>query len=297
MTRTRGPVPRRRPGPARLLIIEDEEVVADALGDHLSTRFGREVVFVGSRRGDSDDLVEFLRAKGVTIVIVDVNLVPATSRASDDESGIRVARRIRREFGPSIAIILMSRNQRHEERIDEIPADCFVSKLAPLHHLAQAVDALRKGRTPQRSTSRLAVDGLTIELAMHEVRLAQGDHRSPPVRLEPAPLVLFTHLARERAESGATMRSDFRWLVGTIDGGIKCRRGDVWDRDAVLVGSKTRHDQISASQVTNWKFKINEQLRSFARIDVVEGPPPGPRSREMPFELAPGVRGDRIRIV
>jgi len=41
---------------------------------------------------------------------------------------------------------------------------------------------------------------------------------------------------------------------------------------------------------------VNESLAPFARTDVIDGPTLGPRSREMPFALAIGVRSDRVNI-
>jgi len=150
---------------AKLLIVDDEENVRSSLLEYF-TREGYEVQVAQ----DGPQAIELVRQSNFDIIILDVVMPPHFD-------GIETCRRIRKEFGDSIGIIMISEPKK--EVVDrvvglEIGADDYVIKPFETRELLARVKAVLR-RQPIRnekgqSTGWIVVDNhLRINFKMRKV--------------------------------------------------------------------------------------------------------------------------------
>jgi DNA-binding response OmpR family regulator len=181
--------------PDTVLVVEDEEAIADAVAYALETE-GFEV----DRATDGEDAIERARRKEYELIVLDLRLPKV--------NGIEVTRTLR---GESIVPILMLTAKDSEvDRVVglEVGADDYVTKPFSMAELVSRVRAILRRRQLDRISGNPVrrVGGLQLDLVRHEVRV---DDQT--VRLTPSEFRLLTFLA-EHPERVFTRREIMQHL-------------------------------------------------------------------------------------
>jgi two-component system response regulator RegX3 len=167
--------------PERILIVEDEPAIAEAVGYALRSE-GFEVEAVD----DGNNALERARSEPYDLLVLDL-MLPGLS-------GTEICRRLREES--PVPILMLTAKDGEVERVLglEVGADDYVTKPFSMPELVARVRALLRRRKLDTSepTSKLHVGDLELDLATHEARLA--DEQVPLTAFE---LKLLTLLARE----------------------------------------------------------------------------------------------------
>ncbi|HZE39987.1 MAG TPA: response regulator transcription factor [Stackebrandtia sp.] len=151
--------PRREGGPARLLVVEDEELLSGMLLDAL-TFTGYDVHL--ARSGTA--AIEAIDALHPDLVVLDVNL--------PDLSGFAVATRMRAAFDRTGVIFLTARDNPADVRDGFLAGgDDYVTKPFRLEELRLRIDAVLRRTADVRDAAadRLAVDNLVLDGRSHQV--------------------------------------------------------------------------------------------------------------------------------
>jgi DNA-binding response OmpR family regulator len=146
----------------RVLVVDDEPMVREVLERYL-TRSG----FIAETAGDGEAALAAFDASSPDLVLLDL-MLPRMD-------GFSVFRSIRAR-GPTPVIMLTARGE-ETERIAglELGADDYVAKpFSPREVVARVQAVLRRGGavTPATATERLSFDGLDVDGASREVRIA-----------------------------------------------------------------------------------------------------------------------------
>jgi two-component system response regulator MprA len=152
------------PGRARLLVVDDEQAVRDALRRALRLE-GYDV----SLAGDGEEALESLAADEPDAVILDV-LMPGVD-------GLVVCRRLR-ERGSRVPVLLLTARDAVGDRVAGLDAgaDDYVVKPFALEELLARVRALiRRARPEDNGDETLAFSDLTVDLGTREVRRGARD--------------------------------------------------------------------------------------------------------------------------
>jgi hypothetical protein len=181
----------------------------------------------------------------------------------------------------------MSKDPSFQNQLQNAGADCFVSKLAPLSHLTQAIEALRRDAVPISTQTNQRVELLTVDFRRRAIRLGSRGHSGEWKPLPPGPLVLVGYLATERANGGQT------WLERLEDGTIQCTQREMWNRYAELADAKARPEELDPIQLNNMKHKVH----SATQVELIEGPPPGPGTGRAGYRLVGSIAADAIDLV
>jgi two-component system response regulator RegX3 len=158
----------------RILIVEDEESLADSMRYHLE----REGYSVAVAR-DGRVAVDVFRAQPASLVILDLML--------PEVSGLDVCRAIR--AGSDVPIIMVTAKDSEADKVAglELGADDYVTKPFSIRELVSRVRANLR-RSAMRATVTLddAVSGGTVEMdvARHEVRVQGEPVAFPPKEFE-----------------------------------------------------------------------------------------------------------------
>ena len=177
---------------ARILVVEDEESLADSVRYNLE-REGFDV----SVAGDGRRALERFRAEPPSLVILDLML--------PEVSGLDVCRTIRSES--DVPIIMVTAKDSEADKVTglELGADDYVTKPFSMRELVSRVRAnLRRMRTPVPSapSDEVLVGGPTrMDVARHEVTV-----RSDPVSLPPKEFELLEAFLRRK---GRLLTRDF----------------------------------------------------------------------------------------
>jgi two-component system, OmpR family, response regulator RegX3 len=167
--------------PERILIVEDEPAIAEAVGYALRSE-GFEVEAVD----DGNNALERARSEPYDLLVLDL-MLPGLS-------GTEVCRRLREEN--PVPILMLTAKDGEVDRVLglEVGADDYVTKPFSMPELVARVRALLRRRKLDTSepTSKLRVGDLELDLAAHEARLA--DEQVPLTAFE---LKLLTLLAGE----------------------------------------------------------------------------------------------------
>jgi two-component system, OmpR family, response regulator RegX3 len=167
--------------PERILIVEDELAIAEAVGYALRSE-GFEVEAVD----DGNNALERARSEPYDLLVLDL-MLPGLS-------GTEVCRRLREEN--PVPILMLTAKDGEVDRVLglEVGADDYVTKPFSMPELVARVRALLRRRKLDTSepTSKLRVGDLELDLAAHEARLA--DEQVPLTAFE---LKLLTLLAGE----------------------------------------------------------------------------------------------------
>jgi two-component system, OmpR family, response regulator RegX3 len=167
--------------PERILIVEDEPAIAEAVGYALRSE-GFEVEAVD----DGNNALERARSEPYDLLVLDL-MLPGLS-------GTEICRRLREES--PVPILMLTAKDGEVDRVLglEVGADDYVTKPFSMPELVARVRALLRRRKLDTSepTSKLRVGDLELDLATHEARLA--DEQVPLTAFE---LKLLTLLARE----------------------------------------------------------------------------------------------------
>ncbi|HET6771255.1 MAG TPA: response regulator transcription factor [Actinomycetota bacterium] len=179
-------------GPASILVVEDEESLADSIRYNLE-REGFAVQIAGDgRRG-----LEQFRADGASLVILDLML--------PELSGLDVCRSIREES--DVPIIMVTAKDSEADKVAglELGADDYVTKPFSMRELISRVRAnLRRARTatrPDASEEVLQGGPVEMDVARHEARV-RGQH----IDLPPKEFALLELLLRRK---GRLLTRDF----------------------------------------------------------------------------------------
>ena len=185
-------------GSARVLVVEDEESLAEAVRYNLE-REGWSVDLAA----DGQRAVERFHAGRVDLIVLDL-MLPGMS-------GLDVCRIVRGES--NVPIIMVTAKDAESDRVAglELGADDYVTKPFSMRELVARVRAnLRRARAVERTTvdEVLAAGPVELDVERHEVRV-RGEHVSfPPKEFE----LLETFLRRR----GRLLTRDF--LIDTIWG-------------------------------------------------------------------------------
>jgi DNA-binding response OmpR family regulator len=167
--------------PERILIVEDEPAIAEAVQYALTTE-GFEVEAVD----DGYAALAEARARPYDLLVLDL-VLPGLS-------GVEVCRRLREES--AVPILMLTAKDGEVDRVLglEVGADDYVTKPFSMAELMARVRALlRRRRLDSReTTTKLSVGDLELDLAGHEARIAKE-----PVSLTAFELKLLALLAGE----------------------------------------------------------------------------------------------------
>jgi two-component system, OmpR family, response regulator RegX3 len=157
-------------GPARILIVEDEESLADSIRYNLE-REGYTVEIAG----DGRRALEAFRSDGASLVILDLML--------PEVSGLDVCRSIREES--NVPIIMVTAKDAEADKVAglELGADDYVTKPFSMRELISRVRAnLRRSRTTGRASEDAEVlqgGPVEMDVARHEA-MVRGQHIDLP---------------------------------------------------------------------------------------------------------------------
>jgi two-component system response regulator RegX3 len=157
-------------GPPRILIVEDEESLADSIRYNLE-REGYTVEIAG----DGRRALEAFRSDGAALVILDLML--------PEVSGLDVCRTIREES--DVPIIMVTAKDAEADKVAglELGADDYVTKPFSMRELISRVRAnLRRPRTKVRASEDAEVlqgGPVEMDVARHEAT-ARGQHIDLP---------------------------------------------------------------------------------------------------------------------
>jgi two-component system, OmpR family, response regulator RegX3 len=157
-------------GPASILVVEDEESLADSIRYNLE-REGYAVQIVGDGRLG----LEMFRSDGPSLVILDLML--------PEMSGLDVCRSIREES--DVPIIMVTAKDSEADKVAglELGADDYVTKPFSMRELVSRVRAnLRRARTASQTTTEdevLRGGPVEMDVARHET-LVRGQRVNLP---------------------------------------------------------------------------------------------------------------------
>jgi len=147
--------------PSRILIVDDDDRLADMLGTYLRSR-GFEV----EMRGDGASGLRALEASRFDIVVLDVML--------PDFDGLEVLKRLR--VRSNVPVLMLTARGEDMDRIVglELGADDYLPKpFNPREVVARLTAILRRGRPPEPIAGDVLRFGkLEIDRAAHEARVA-----------------------------------------------------------------------------------------------------------------------------
>ena len=175
------------PGRARLLVVDDERAVRDALRRALRLE-GYDVTLAG----DGEEALASLTAGEPDAVILDV-LMPGVD-------GLVVCRRLR-ERGSRVPVLMLTARDAVGDRVAGLDAgaDDYVVKPFALEELLARVRALlRRARPEDDADEALAFGDLSVDLGTREVR--RGDREIELTRTEFNLLELFLRNPRQVLE-------------------------------------------------------------------------------------------------
>jgi two-component system OmpR family response regulator len=145
------------PGPARLLVVEDEQTILELLSGSL--RFaGFDVVTAAS----GAEALRAVAASRPDLVLLDV-MMP-------DGDGFEVVRRLRLS-GPHVPVIFLTARDGVRERVAGLAlgADDYVTKPFSLDEVVERIRAVLRRAGPAAAATRLRVAGLELDEDSHEV--------------------------------------------------------------------------------------------------------------------------------
>jgi two-component system response regulator RegX3 len=162
-----------KPG-ARILIVEDEEPLADSVRYNLEREGYSVTVVPDGRRG-----LERFRSDPPALVILDLML--------PELSGLDVCRQIRAES--DVPIIIVTAKDAEADKVTglELGADDYVTKPFSVRELVSRVRAhLRRSkmRTVSSADDVLAGGGVELDVVRHEVRVSGAPVPFPPKEFE-----------------------------------------------------------------------------------------------------------------
>ena len=168
---------------ARILVVEDEEALADSVRYNLEREGYRVTVATDGRRA-----VERFRSEPPALVILDLML--------PELSGLDVCRLIRAES--DVPIIMVTAKDSEADKVAglELGADDYVTKPFSVRELVSRVRANLRRVRPQAAPSReevLAAGPIRMDVGRHEVTVRGGSVSLPPKEFE----LLETLLARK----------------------------------------------------------------------------------------------------
>lgn len=166
--------------PARILIVDDEQAILDALAYTLQ-REGFEVV----EALDGDQALAAARAQPFDLVLLDVML--------PGQSGMDVCRTLRTES--DIPIVMVTARDAEVDRVLglELGADDYVTKPFSMPELISRIRAILRRRELDQSTIPVrTVGGVRIDYSAHDVTV-DGE----PVRLTPSEFKVLALLAEQ----------------------------------------------------------------------------------------------------
>jgi two-component system response regulator RegX3 len=159
---------------ARILIVEDEESLADSVRYNLEREGYVVTVAVDGRRG-----LERFRAEPPALVILDLML--------PEVSGLDVCRTIRSES--DVPIIMVTAKDSEADKVTglELGADDYVTKPFSVRELVSRVRALLRRAAIQsdKMAEEVLLGGsVQMDVVRHEVRVAGGEVAFPPKEFE-----------------------------------------------------------------------------------------------------------------
>jgi two-component system response regulator RegX3 len=220
--------------PERVLVVEDEAAIADAVSYALEAE-GFDV----ETAEDGERALEAAQSRDYDLMILDLRLPKV--------SGVEVCRMVRGSGG-SVPILMLTAKDSEMDRVFglDVGADDYVTKPFSMAELMSRVRAiLRRRRLDQAAGGPVKqLGGLELELTRHEVRV-DGEH----VRLTPSEFKLLSFLAAE-PERVFTRREIMQHL---------------WDSD--YVGD----ERVVDMHVSNLRRKIEADPADPARLLTVRG--------------------------
>ncbi|MEV7971677.1 response regulator transcription factor [Cellulomonas sp. NPDC089187] len=199
--------------PARVLVVEDEPALAEAVAAYLS-RGGHQVRIVGA----GDEALEVARAWDPAVLVLDLGL--------PEVDGVEVCRRLR-DFSTAYVIMVTARAEESDVLTGlAAGADDYVTKpFRPRELVARVDTVLRRARTPGTLPPTPVRRGdLTVDTGTREVTL-----RGEPVSVTPTEFELLTVLLARPHE--ALTRAEL----------IEGMRGGPWFGDPHLVDQHVLH--------------------------------------------------------
>ena len=171
----------------RILIVEDDELVADALRRGLA-----DAGFVADRVGSAEDAEAAFASEDFDLAVVDIGLPRA--------DGLTLVRRMRRAGNKTPVLILTARDGL-ADRVDalDLGADDYLVKPFELPEVAARCRALIR-RTRSATSAMLHVGPLALDLAHHAATLG-----SRPLELTPREWALLECLA---LDAGRVVRKE-----------------------------------------------------------------------------------------
>jgi two-component system response regulator RegX3 len=219
--------------PDRILVVEDEAAIADAVGYALGAE-GFEVDTIA----DGDDALAAAKARDYDLLVLDL-MLPGLS-------GVEICRRVRSES--AVPILMLTAKDAEVDRVLglEIGADDYVTKPFSMAELVARVRALLRRRElySREGTVRLQVGDLELDLARHHATIDGA-----PIRLTAFELKLLALLAAD-PERVFSRREIMRHL---------------WDSD--YVGDERACDL----HVSNIRHKIERDPANPERLVTVRG--------------------------
>ncbi|MGH2967997.1 MAG: response regulator transcription factor [Solirubrobacteraceae bacterium] len=154
------------PGPATLLLVEDDPVVRTFLADNL-TADGFDVLAADTLR----DGLRMLEYSKPDLAIVDVGLPDGSGL--DLLARVRGADRVASRLDPALPLVVLSGRAGELDRIRGFDRGCddFISKPFSYGELRRRVEALLRRTGERRGRGRLRVGELEIDPPSREVRL------------------------------------------------------------------------------------------------------------------------------
>jgi two-component system response regulator RegX3 len=161
----------------RILIVEDEEAIADALAFSLRAE-GFDVEAVG----DGESAIEATREQPYDVMVLDL-MLPGIS-------GMEVCRRVRAEN--PIPILMLSARTAEVDRVVGLDAgaDDYVPKPFSMPELISRIRAILRRRELERGAAVRRIGSLELDLRSHTVRVG-----SETVSVTPSEFRLLSYLA------------------------------------------------------------------------------------------------------
>jgi two-component system response regulator RegX3 len=169
-----------RDGTARILLVEDEDALAESIRYSLEREGFAVTVASDGRRA-----IERFRSGGPDLIILDLML--------PELSGLDVVRTIRQES--TVPIIIVTAKDSEADKVTglELGADDYVTKPFSVRELVSRVRAhLRRSRmiAPLPTEEVLAAGRIQMDVARHEVQVGGGVVTFPPKEFELLELLL-----------------------------------------------------------------------------------------------------------
>lgn len=190
---------------ARLLIVDDHDLMRESLKDMLSREEGWQVIGEAS---DGQEAVEFCRRAQPDLVLMDVRMPRM--------DGLSATREIKRQF-PGISVLILTTHAEENYLLEAIRSGAagYVLKDASQHELTSAIHRALDGEaTLDRDLSTRLLQKLANETQKPTETIRSPDHHELLQPLTPREIEVLEQLAL--GKTNREIASEFGVAVGTV---------------------------------------------------------------------------------